>query len=50
MKNIKIIITLFLILGMFDLTITKSNGKTIKYSLSLLFNIVVLILLNLYVF
>ena len=46
-RNMKTIITILMIVGMFKLTITKSNGEVRKYNLSLL-NIISLILLYIY--
>lgn len=45
----KAIITILMIVGMFKLTITKSNGEVRRYNLSLL-NIISLILLYIYIF
>ena len=46
-RNMKTIITILMIVGMFKLTITKSNGEVRKYNLSLL-NIISLILFYIY--
>lgn len=45
----KIIITILLILGTANISITKNNGKTDSYSFGFL-NIITLILLYVYVF